>query len=220
VWCALADNVGDNVGDIAGMGADLFGSFAESTCAALVVASVSSIGMEHSWLGMMFPLSVTAAGILVCLFTTLLATDIVPAQNVPGIEPALKMQLVVSTLVMTPVVFFVALFTLPTTFTIPQPGGDMTVQWWYMFVCVSVGLWGGLTIGLVTEYYTSNTYKPVQEVASSCRTGAATNVIFGLALGYLSVIIPVFVISIAIFTGMPPHLPLYAPVFIVLRSLF
>lgn len=202
-----ADNVGDNVGDIAGMGADLFGSFAESTCAALVVASVSSIGEEHSWTGMMFPLAITAAGIVVCLLTTLLATDISPAQNVPGIEPALKTQLVVSTAFMTPVVGMVAFFTLPTSFTIPSIDHD--IQWWYMFVCVTVGLWGGLIIGLVTEYYTSNAYKPVQEVASACRTGAATNVIFGLALGYLSCIIPVFVIAAAIFTG-TDHLVFFA----------
>ena len=202
-----ADNVGDNVGDIAGMGADLFGSFAESTCAALVVASVSEIGIDKSWAGMMFPLAITAAGIVVCLLTTLLATDIAPAQNVPGIEPALKMQLIFSTALMTAVAPVVAWFTLPTSFSMPAPGyavdSDMKieVQWWYMVICVGVGLWGGLIIGLVTEYNTSNAYKPVQEVASSCRTGAATNVIFGLALGYLSCIIPVFVIAAAIFTG-------------------
>ena len=70
-----------------------------------------------------------------------------------------------------------------------------------MFFCVSAGLWGGLIIGVTTEYYTSNTYKPVKDVADACRTGAATNIIFGLALGYLSVIIPVFVITICIYVG-------------------
>jgi H+-translocating diphosphatase len=197
-----ADNVGDNVGDIAGMGADLFGSFAESTCAALVVASVSSIGQSHNWLGMMFPLGVTAAGILVCLITTLLATDVSPAQNVPGIEPTLKAQLTASTIIMLPVVFVIAYLFLPATFEMPYPGSDdITVHWYQMGICVSVGLGGGLIIGLVTEYFTSNAFKPVQEVASACRTGAATNVIFGMALGYLSCIVPVFMIAIAIFTG-------------------
>lgn len=57
-----ADNVGDNVGDIAGMGADLFGSFAESTCAALVISAVSSLGKEHDYAGMMFPLLISATG--------------------------------------------------------------------------------------------------------------------------------------------------------------
>lgn len=57
-----ADNVGDNVGDIAGMGADLFGSFAESTCAALVISAVSTLGQEHDYSGIMFPLLISAAG--------------------------------------------------------------------------------------------------------------------------------------------------------------
>merc|ERR1719378_1598943 len=58
----IADNVGDNVGDIAGMGADLFGSFAESTCAALVLAA-SSPDLRHSWAGQMYPLLISSAGI-------------------------------------------------------------------------------------------------------------------------------------------------------------
>merc|ERR1719168_371575 len=56
----IADNVGDNVGDVAGMGSDLFGSFAESTCAALVVSSLSSLGKEHEWAAMNFPLVISA----------------------------------------------------------------------------------------------------------------------------------------------------------------
>lgn len=55
------DNVGDNVGDIAGMGADLFGSFAESTCAALIVSSVSSMGTSHDFVGLSFPLLIRYA---------------------------------------------------------------------------------------------------------------------------------------------------------------
>lgn len=97
------DNVGDNVGDIAGMGADLFGSFAESTCAALVVAAVSELGTSHNWTAMMFPLMVSAAGILVCVITTLIATDLKPARHISEIEHTLKMQLIISTLLMTPV---------------------------------------------------------------------------------------------------------------------
>jgi inorganic pyrophosphatase len=97
------DNVGDNVGDIAGMGADLFGSFAESTCAALVVAAVSELGANHNWPAMMFPLMVSATGILVCMLTTLIATDLKPAKQISEIEHTLKMQLIISTVLMTPV---------------------------------------------------------------------------------------------------------------------
>lgn len=194
LWCA----------DIAGMGADLFGSFAESTCAALVVASVSSIGDDKNWAGMMFPLGITAAGIIVCMITTLIATDLSPAHDVPSIEPTLKVQLVASTVIMTPVAAMLAFFTLGSEeFTLPLPDGKLQAEWWSIFLCVAIGLWSGLIIGLVTEYYTSNAYGPVQQVAGSCRTGAATNVIFGLALGYLSVIIPIFMIALAIFVGVP-----------------
>ena len=98
-----ADNVGDNVGDIAGMGADLFGSFAEATCAALVISSVSTIGEYHSYVGMSFPLLISAAGILVCLLTTFIATDLRPARMVSEIENTLKYQLIISTLISTPV---------------------------------------------------------------------------------------------------------------------
>ncbi|KAI4996393.1 hypothetical protein ZWY2020_051178 [Hordeum vulgare] len=59
----------------------------------------------------------------------------------------------------------------------------------------------GLIIGFVTEYYTSSAYSPVQDVADSCRTGAATNVIFGLALGYKSVIIPIFAIVVSTYVS-------------------
>ncbi len=70
-----------------------------------------------------------------------------------------------------------------------------------MFVTVSVGLWGGLLIGLQTEYFTSNRYQPVQDVADACRTGAATDIIFGLALGYKSCIVPTIVMAISIYIG-------------------
>jgi len=190
----IADNVGDNVGDIAGMGADLFGSFAEATCAALVVASLSSLGSDGSWKGLMFPLLITGAGILVCLGTTLLATDFFPAKQVDEIEKTLKMQLIISTLIMTPVSYFIAAGSLPATFShVSGKTGDVTDV--DMFWCVAIGLWAGLAIGLVTEYYTSNAYDPVKDVADSCKTGAATNIIFGLALGYKSCIVPIFCIS-------------------------
>ena len=104
VWPpSAADNVGDNVGDIAGMGADLFGSFAESTCAALVISSVSTLGRDHYYVAMSYPLMISAAGILVCFFTTFVATDLRPARIVSEIENTLKFQLVISTVIATPV---------------------------------------------------------------------------------------------------------------------
>ncbi|CAA7409843.1 unnamed protein product [Spirodela intermedia] len=190
----IADNVGDNVGDIAGMGSDLFGSYAESSCGALVVASISSFGINHELAAMLYPLLVSSMGIIICLITTLFATDFFEIKSAKDIEPALKRQLTISTSLMTVGIAIVnglldaiQLITNRRLF-----GGGL-------FFCVTVGLWAGLAIGFVTEYYTSNAYSPVQDVADSCRTGAATNVIFGLALGYNSVVVPIFAIAISIF---------------------
>ncbi|RRT76532.1 hypothetical protein B296_00021962, partial [Ensete ventricosum] len=97
----IADNVGDNVGDIAGMGSDLFGSYAESSCAALVVASISSFGINHELTSMLYPLLISSMGIIVCLVTTLFATDFFEIKTVKEIEPALKKQLIISTALMT-----------------------------------------------------------------------------------------------------------------------
>ncbi|XXG79133.1 hypothetical protein AAC387_Pa09g0271 [Persea americana] len=197
----IADNVGDNVGDIAGMGSDLFGSYAESTCAALFIASISSFGINHDFSAMSYPLIISSMGIVVCLITTLFATDIFEVKGVSEIEPSLKRQLLISTILMTAGIAVVSFVSLPSEFTLYNAGTVKIVKNWHLFFCVSVGLWAGLVIGYITEYYTSNAYSPVQDVADSCRTGAATNVIFGLALGYKSVIIPIFAIAVAIYVS-------------------
>lgn len=126
----IADNVGDNVGDIAGMGSDLFGSYAESSCAALVVASISSFGMTHDFTGMCYPLLISSMGILVCLITTLFATDFFEIKAVKEIEPALKKQLIISTILMTVGIAIVTWTSLPSSFTIYNFGVQKDVQNW------------------------------------------------------------------------------------------
>merc|ERR1719424_883945 len=85
----IADNVGDNVGDVAGMSSDLFGSFAESTCAALVISASSSHFVDAGgWSALMFPLCISAAGIIVCLVSSFLAMGAVKSQ--PLVEKTLK----------------------------------------------------------------------------------------------------------------------------------
>ena len=78
---------------------------------------------------------------------------------------------------------------------------SLRVQNWELFFCCGVGLWAGLIIGYLTEYYTSNQYKPVQDLAESCKTGAATNIILGLALGMKSDIIPAITLAIAAYVS-------------------
>ncbi|XP_072954637.1 pyrophosphate-energized vacuolar membrane proton pump-like isoform X1 [Typha angustifolia] len=197
----IADNVGDNVGDIAGMGSDLFGSYAESSCAALFIGSISSFGNNHDFTAMLYPLLISSMGIIVCLITTLFVTDFFKIKTVSQIGPALKNQILISTILMTGGIAIVSFVALPSNFTIYDFDKEKRVKNWHLFFCVAVGLWAGLIIGYITEYFTSNAYGPVQDVANSCRTGAATNVIFGLALGYKSVIIPIFAIAIAVYVS-------------------
>lgn len=126
----IADNVGDNVGDIAGMGSDLFGSYAESSCAALVVASISSFGLTHDFTSMCYPLLISSMGIIVCLITTLFATDFFEIKAVKEIEPALKNQLIISTVLMTVGVAIVTWTCLPSSFTIFNFGAQKVVKNW------------------------------------------------------------------------------------------
>jgi len=191
----IADNVGDNVGDIAGMGADLFGSFAEATCAALVLAA-SSPDLRLSWSSQMFPLMISSCGIIAGLLTLIVQSAIYPVKEMPDVEKALKGVLVISTIIMTPVVVLLSKWCLPETFSMGRENEH--VQWWYCAVSVLLGLWSGLIIGYVTEYYTSHSYTPVREIAETQKQSAATGIIYGLALGYLSCIIPVLCLGLTI----------------------
>jgi H(+)-translocating pyrophosphatase len=195
----IADNVGDNVGDVAGMGSDLFGSFAESTCAALVIGS--SIGLSGGWDAMCFPVVVSAIGLFVCLICSFIATHIRPVRAESQVEEALKIQLISTTILMIPSIYYTAVYLLPASFEIAKTvgTGTLTLAPWMATACVAMGAVGGLIIGLVTEYYTSHSYAPVREVANACKTGAATNMIYGIALGYKSAIIPVIVLAIVIY---------------------
>jgi len=194
----IADNVGDNVGDIAGMGSDLFGSFAEASCAAMVISSQSD-SLYNDWAAACLPLALISGGIFVCFLTSFIATHLNPVRRESDVESALKKQIIFSTVFMTPVAYAMCHFFLPSTEFVVSTAS--AVKSWHVFFCVCCGLWSGLIIGLVTEYYTSASYRPVREVAESCKTGAATNIIYGLALGYKSVIVPVFCIAVTIYVS-------------------
>ena len=198
----IADNVGDNVGDVAGMGADLFGSFAESTCAALIIAAQTDDLRNAGWGAICFPVAVSCAGIIVCIFTSFFATHISPVVEESHIEAALRNQLVISTVLMIPASFAVAHVYLPATFHIDGVSKSMDATRFGAVTCIISGGLGGLIIGLVTEYYTSKEYKPVQELVYACKNGgAATNIIYGLALGYKSTLIPTCILATIIYTS-------------------
>ena len=187
----IADNVGDNVGDIAGMGADLFGSLAESTCAALIVSS-GSRNMVNTPEAIYFPLVVTAIGIVasfICQWFAYIKTD--------KVELQLKIQLWVSTILMSAMII-PAIYMLPEDLGITFAGKEYHTTRWEAYTCIILGLWSGLFIGLITEYYTSKENRPTQELAEACKHGAAPNIINGLALGYLSTVVPIFCLAITV----------------------
>jgi len=188
----IADNVGDNVGDIAGMGADLFGSFAEATCAALVLAAASPL--KEEWASQMYPVLVSGVGIIVGLATLLICKVSRKIKEPDDVEKGLKDILVISTVLMTPAVILLSMYCLPSEFEMK----GQKVQSWYCSMSIILGLWSGLIIGFVTEYYTSNTYAPVRQIAETQKQSAATGIIYGLALGYLSCIIPVICLGVTI----------------------
>jgi len=186
----IADNVGDNVGDVAGMGADLFGSCAESTCAALVI---SALAFAADLNAMLYPIMITAVGIPVSLVTKLMVT----VKTEEQVGPALKRLLMISSVMMAVLMYFVTVAMIPESFVIDEVMYSATG----VYFCFLSGLVAGLAVGLLTEYYTSGDYKPVQEIAKSCETGAATNIIFGLALGYKSTVLPYLAIAVSIFVS-------------------
>ncbi len=112
-------------------------------------------------------------------------------------ESALKVQLWVSTLLVAGIMYFVTKTFMVDSFEI----AGKTITKWHVYISMVVGLFSGMFIGIVTEYYTSHSYKPVREVAEASNTGAATNIIYGLSLGYHSSVFPVILLVITIVTA-------------------
>ncbi len=173
----IADNVGDNVGDVAGMGADLFESYVGAIISAMILG-FAIYGLN----GIFLPLVLSAVGIVASIFGVFL----VKIGKKGNIHTALKSGLwSASALVLVAAFFLSKLF--------------ISENYWGVFIAVVSGLVVGIIVGLLTEYYTSGSYKPVKKLADASQTGAATNIIQGLALGYLSTALPVIVICVGIF---------------------
>jgi len=203
----IADNVGDNVGDIAGMGSDLFGSLAESTCAALVVSATSIELVAYQNGGSIYyPLLITATGILTSIVTTIFATNIMKV-DFESVQSTLKWQLFISSALEAGVLVPLSLYCLPATgfhLNTVTHGKALASPIIYpldCYWCVLAGLLSGLIIGYITEIMTSNEYFPVQEIAEASRTGEGPNIIYGLALGYGSTIVPILCLGVTIFVS-------------------
>ena len=175
----IADNVGDNVGDIAGMGSDIFESYCGSMVACIAIAATSAAIAEYNREGMMFlPLALASIGLISSII------GIIVVRIFSNLSPALAMRIGT---IMAPMIFVTAAFFL---IDILVPNSDI----WYAVVCGSAG---GIIIGLITEYYTGS--KPIIKIAESGQTGPATVMITGLSVGMQSVVIPIACIALIIF---------------------
>lgn len=187
----IADNVGDNVGDVAGMGSDIFESYCGAMIATIAIASTMGFATltaltpemdeAHGRSTLMFlPLLLSSTGLICSILGILLV------KSLSAKKPAVALR---SGTMAAPAIFMLAAFVL-----ISALGVDFNV--WWSVLCGAVG---GIVIGLVTEYYTSST--PVVKIAESGKTGAATVMITGLSVGMQSVAVPIVTICAIIYVS-------------------
>ena len=180
----IADNVGDNVGDVAGMGADLYESYCGSILSTAALGATAYLGTQLQLSYVIAPMIIAAVGIFLSLFGIFL---------VRTKEGATMKELLRSLGIGTNVsacLIAVATFVILYMLGIPN--------WIYISCSVIVGLLAGVIIGQATEYYTSHSYKPTQEISAASQTGAATVIIKGVGTGMISTMVPVVTISVAI----------------------
>src|SRR5687768_355969 len=193
----IADLVGDNVGDCAGRGADLFESTAAENIGAMILGATLAAAAERAGMGfaagivgvMMFPLVARAFGLLasiVGIFLVRTREDQDPMQALNrGYYVAAGLAMVG--------------FGLATRWLLYNPSAPDA--WWKFFLCGIIGVLTSVAFVYITQYYTEYRYRPVQEIAQASTTGPATNVIAGVAVGLECTLLPVIAISAAILTS-------------------
>jgi len=178
----IADNVGDNVGDVAGMGADLYESYVGSiiSASALGVAAFS----DQAFKAMAIPMVMAAVGIICSIIGSFFVKTEENADQRTLLK-ALSRGTNLSAILIAIISFFLV-------------RGLLGMEHWGLYVAILSGLVAGVLIGKATEYYTSDTYKPTQELSGKSQTGSATIIIGGLGLGMLSTALPIVIVAVCI----------------------
>ena len=174
----IADNVGDNVGDVAGMGADLYESYVGSILATFSLGAAAGYG----WNGIVLPVLLAVLGIVCSIIGTFFVKTKENASQkalLTSLRTGTYLAAILSAIIAAPLTYFI-------------------LGSWGVYVAILCGLIGGCAIGYFTEYYTSDTYKPTQNLAAASETGAATVIIGGISLGMLSTIASILIIAVAI----------------------
>ena len=176
----IADNVGDNVGDVAGMGADLYESYVGSILATFALSAVGGYGFA----GMLLPMALAVVGIICSIIGSFLVKT---KENAS--QQALLKSLRTGTYT---AAILAAVLAAPLCYFLLGTAG------WGVYVAILCGLIGGCAIGYFTEYYTSDTYKPTQELAAASETGSATIIIGGISLGLKSTLTSILIVAAAV----------------------
>ena len=176
----IADNVGDNVGDVAGMGADLYESYVGSIISTAALAVAAGLGFK----GVVIPMSMAAIGILASIIGTFFVRtkENASQKNLLG---SLRLGTWISAALIAVAAFPLIYFGL----------GAEKIGFYFAIIS---GLLAGILIGVVTEYYTSDSYKPTKKLAGTSSTGPATVIIGGLSLGMLSTVLPVVIVGASV----------------------
>ena len=178
----IADNVGDSVGDVAGMGADLYESYVGSILATFALGASAYAADGLTWNAMLLPLIIAVVGVVCSVIGTFLIRTKENATQKSLLATLRKGTYTAAVLA--------AVIAAPVTYYIMGS--------WGPYIAILAGLVAGCAIGYFTEYYTSDTYKPTQGLADSTETGAATTIIGGISLGMKSTAAPIVIIGVAI----------------------
>ena len=176
----IADNVGDNVGDVAGMGADLYESYVGS----IISSCALGVSAYRSFSAMALPLCIAAIGVLCSVVGTFLVRTKEGAtqkQLLRALSKGTNFSAILIAVIAFPLVYYIL-------------GKDN----WHIYFAIFAGLISGVLIGQSTEYYTSDSYKPTQNLAKASETGTATIIINGLSVGMLSSLIPIVIVSVCV----------------------